>query len=56
MALLWPLTYTGSAVVVDFYEIANLYLGTLVAGGIYIFVFAMFMLSYVSYQDTTTLT
>ena len=56
MALLWPLTYTGSAVVVDFYEIANIYLGTILAGGVYMFVFAMFMLSYVSYDEATTLT
>ena len=56
MAILWPLTYTGSAVVVDFYEIANFYLGTLLASGIYVFVFTMFVISYLAYSQSTTLT
>ena|ERR1719469_96635 len=53
MALLWPFTYIGSAVIVDFYDVANWYLGTLAAGSIYLTVATAFILAALLYEDTT---
>ena len=54
MAFLWPFTYFGSSVIVDFYDIANWYLGTLAASGLYATVaclFALAALNFTSYND-----
>ena len=54
MAFLWPFTYIGSSVIVDFYDVANWYLGTLAASGLYATVaclFALAALNYTSYNN-----
>ena len=55
MAFLWPATYLGEAVIVDFYDIANFWLGTVIAGGVYIFTAFMFLLAALFYQETSVI-
>uniref|UniRef100_A0A7S3I247 Uncharacterized protein n=1 Tax=Favella ehrenbergii TaxID=182087 RepID=A0A7S3I247_9SPIT len=56
MALLWPLTYLGSAVIVDFYDSANWYVGSLAAGVIFGNVTLAFFLAALTYSETTVVT
>ena len=35
LACLWPLTYLGSSVIVDFYDLANFWVGTVAASAMY---------------------
>ena len=53
MALLWPFTYSGSSVVVEFYDLANWYLGSVVAAGVYLSVASVFALSIMTYSEAT---
>ena len=52
MAILWPMTYLGEAVIVDFYDIANWWLGSVLAGGVYSFVAFMWFLAYLFYEES----
>ena len=56
MAFLWPFTYLGSTLIVDFYDIANLYLGTVAATLVYLTVTTMFFISMLFYKDSTVIT
>ena len=53
MALLWPLTYLGNQVVTDFYDLANWWLGSIVAGITYSTIAVAFTLSAIFYEDNT---
>ena len=53
MALLWPFTYIGSSVIVDFYDVANWYVGTLAAGAVYATVASTFLLAALFYEENT---
>ena len=53
MAFVWPMTYSGVSVVVDFYDLANWYLGSVVAGFVYVYVASMFALAALFYSDTS---
>ena len=54
--LIWPFTYLGSSVIVDFYDQANWYVGTLAAGSLYGLVFLTFIISALSLKETTRVT
>ena len=56
MAFLWPMTYSGVSVVVNFYDLANWWLGSVVAGFVYIFVASMFALAGLTYSETSSQT
>ena len=56
MAFIWPMTYTGVATVVNFYDIANWYLGSVVAGIVYVYVALIWILAYFFYKDTSVIT
>ena len=56
MALTWPFTYLGSSVIVDFYDQANWYVGTLAAGSLYSLVFLTLIISALSLKETTRVT
>ena len=56
MAMIWPMTYTRATVVVEAYDLANLYLGTYAAGVVYIFVAFMWLLAVITFEDTTSIT
>ena len=51
MAVLWPFTYFGSSVVVNFYNIANLYLGSYGAAGVYLMVSSFWLMALIFYSD-----
>lgn len=52
MALIWPMTYTGQSVVINFYDIAHVFLGTVAAGVTYIFVSLTWFLAAFFYSET----
>ena len=56
MAFLWPFTYLGSPLIVEFYNLANYYLGTVVATGVYSLNIFMWILAVIFYDETTTMT
>ena len=56
MALLWPATYIGSDLILDFYDLANFYLGTIGALGIITIVSLMWMISILFYQTSDVIT
>lgn len=53
MMILWPLTYTRNAVLLDFYYTANWYLGTLGGTAVYALTALWFLIAAIAYQDTT---
>lgn len=53
LALLWPFTYIGSSVIVDFYDVANWYVGTVGAFIVFITVTALWALSAILYESNT---
>ena len=53
MAFLWPMTYSGVSVVVNFYDLANWWLGSVVAGFVYIYIASMFALAALGYEETS---
>ena len=55
MAILWPFTYTGSSLVLEFYNLANLYLGSFVAVGVYALVAFMWLLATLFYKQSTVI-
>jgi len=54
MAVIWPFTYIGSTTIVEFYDLANWYVGTLAAGAIFVTVTFMWMLAALSYEEQTS--
>lgn len=56
MAFIWPMTYTGVSVVIEFYDLANWYLGSVVAAFIYIYVALMWLLAIAMYKPTSVIT
>ena len=56
MALLWPATYLGEGLVVDFYDIANFWLGSVVAAGIYASVVFLWLLAILLYEESPAIT
>ena len=55
MAFIWPMTYSGIAVVVEFYDLANWYLGSVAAGVVYSYVSLMWIFAAFFYSDTDSL-
>jgi hypothetical protein len=51
MAILWPFTYFGSSVVVDFYNIANLFLGTYGTASVVLLVSSFWLSAVLFYSD-----
>ena len=49
MAFLWPATYIGSGLILDFYDLANFYMGTVGAFAIYLFVGLLWLISMLFY-------
>ena len=56
MAFLWPMTYTGVSVVVNFYDLANWYLGSVAAAFVYSFVAIMWLFAALFYEETDVIT
>lgn len=56
MAFLWPFTYAGSSIVLDFYDIATWHLGTRLAIIIYGTVSFMWLLAFLFYSETEVIT
>ena len=55
MALVWPMTYTGISAVVEVYDLANWYLGSITAGIVYVSVTFIWMLAAIFYSDTESI-
>ena len=50
MALLWPFTYIGSATIVEFYDLANWWLGSVTGGVVYALVALTWLLAALFYD------
>ena len=50
MSFVWPLTYIGNSTVIDFYDMANWYFGTLLAVIVYAIVALMWTLAGIFYS------
>lgn len=53
MALLWPLSYLGSSVIVNFYDLTNYWIGTVAGGVLYLSVATLFALAAFFYETDT---
>ena len=53
MALLWPFTYIGSGIVIEFWDLANWWLGTLAASSIFLTVGTIWLVAASMYEDTS---
>ena len=53
MALLWPFTYIGSGVVVEFWDLSNWWLGTLTASAIFLVISIMWIIAATQYETTS---
>ena len=51
MSILWPFTYLGSSVVVEFYDLANTMIGTIGGGSVILLVSLFWMMSVILYKD-----
>ena len=56
MAFLWPMTYSGVSVVVNFYDLANWWLGSVAASLVYVLVAIMWLIAAVTYTDDDAIT
>jgi hypothetical protein len=56
MAFIWPFTYLGYTLIIDFYDIANIWVGTVGAGGVILLVSFFWILSAIFYKKNEEVT
>ena len=56
MAFIWPFTYLGYTLIIDFYDIANIWVGTVGAGGVILLVSFFWILSAIFYEENEVVT
>ena len=54
MALIWPMTYLGNEVILDFYTLANWYIGNVASGFVFSGVAIVWLMAWIFYTSGTS--